>query len=329
MHDFVSPFWGWFILIGTLGSIAALTWFVWHFSSKRGAELEMPESDQPQTMGHTWDGDLAEFNNPLPMWWLKLFYYTLAFGVIYLFLFPGLGAFQGVLGWSSWGQYDKAMERAEEEYGPIFARYLSQDLAQVATDPDAHAIGASLYATYCTTCHGSDAGGAIGYPNLRDDDWLYGGEPETIKTSILNGRQGLMPAWAEILDEQQVADVTEYIISLSGRAAKDDAKVRGQEVFMGNCAACHGAEGLGNPLMGAPNLTDNTWLYGSSIARIKESINAGRQGVMPAHGEFLGEAKVHLLAAYIYSLTASSAPVESAEVEDEAKDNLALNSAGQ
>ena len=234
-----------------------------------------------------------------------MFYITLVFGSIYLVLYPGLGNFQGLLGWSEKGQYDREVQKAEEIYGPLFNRFLGQDLKAVAADPEAQEMGKRLYSTYCTQCHGSDARGALGFPNLTDNDWLYGGEPETIKTSIMNGRNGMMPPWGEILGNDGVFNVAAYIQSLSGREVDAVVAAKGKETFSTTCAACHGPEGKGTQAMGAPNLTDNVWLYGGSNKRIIESITHGRMGKMPAHAEFLGEAKVHLLAAYVYSLSAN------------------------
>ncbi len=232
-----------------------------------------------------------------------MFYITLFFGIGYLLLYPGSGVFGGAFKWSETGQYDQEMRVAEQKYGPLFEKYRTQELAAVAANPEALNMGKRLFMTYCTGCHGSDAGGGPGYPNLRDSDWLYGGEPEQIKASIMNGRSGAMPAWGAMLGQEGVFNVSEYVISLSGRKASADAAAAGKEKFQQVCAACHGADGKGNQALGAPNLTDNIWLYGGSQAAIMKTISEGRNGRMPAHGEFLGEAKVHLLAAYIWSLS--------------------------
>lgn len=299
MADFTSKFWEWYIFILVVASIAAcFALVVWMQRGKRPAKVE--------TMGHVWDGDLEELNNPLPMWWLYMFYITLFFGIVYLLLYPGSGVFAGAFKWSGVGQYQQEMKKADERYGPLFEKYLTQDLRQVAQDPEALKMGKRLYMTYCTNCHGSDAGGGPGYPNLRDGDWLWGGEPEQIKASIRDGRAGFMPAHAAILGSEGVFNVSEYVLSLSGRKVNANAAAAGKEKFETICAACHGKDGKGNKLMGAPNLTDNIWLYGGSQAAVMKTISDGRQGKMPAHGEFLGEAKVHLLAAYIYSLSGST-----------------------
>jgi cytochrome c oxidase cbb3-type subunit 3 len=239
----------------------------------------------------------------MPRWWLWLFYLTIIFTGVYLALYPGLGSFKGFLQWSEVGEYQKEMDRAEDTYGPLFAAYAKRDLADLAKDPAAREIGQRLFATYCSTCHGSDARGARGYPNLTDNDWLWGGEPDTIETTILNGRQGMMPPFGPILGEDGVEQVANYVMSLSGREVDAAKAAEGKTLFETQCVACHGGDGKGNQMLGAPNLTDETWLYGGSPKTIVKTITAGRQGVMPAHEAFLGKDKVHVLAAYVYSLS--------------------------
>jgi len=298
MADFTSNFWNWYITILTVLSILACLWLIRWMST--GAQ----KTDKVESTGHVWDGDLTELNNPLPRWWLGLFYITIAFGGFYLLLYPGLGSFSGLLDWSSKGQYEEEVERANAEVGPLFARYQQTPVLDLIKDETALKVGERLYANYCTTCHGSDARGARGYPNLRDGDWLWGGTPADIETTILYGRQAAMPSWEAALGgERGVDEVTQYVLSLSGRATISELADEGKKKYEIFCVACHGADGTGNPALGAPNLTDDTWLYGGSLTRIAESIAKGRNGVMPAQGEFLGEAKVHLLAAYIYSLS--------------------------
>jgi cytochrome c oxidase cbb3-type subunit 3 len=299
MADFTGEFWSWLIGIVTVVSILALFWLnIWNTTPRR------KRGETTETTGHVWDGDLKELNNPLPRWWLNLFYITLVFGLGYLVLFPGLGSFAGVLGWSSQGRYEREVAAADERFGPLYEKYLRQDLAAVAANAEAVKIGERLFVNYCTTCHGADARGAPGYPNLRDADWLWGGAPQTIKASIVEGRSGAMPAWGTVLGQAGAADVAEHVLSLSGKRVIDDsAAARGKEKFAQLCVACHGAEGRGNPALGAPDLTDEVWLYGGSQRAVIESIEKGRNGRMPAHREFLGEAKSHLLAAYVYSLS--------------------------
>ncbi|HEY5738690.1 MAG TPA: cytochrome-c oxidase, cbb3-type subunit III [Gammaproteobacteria bacterium] len=298
MADFNSDFWHWYIAIATIISILACVWLVRWMTS--GFE----KKDQVENTGHVWDGDLTELNNPLPRWWLGLFYLTLAFGGFYLLLYPGLGSFQGLLGWSSKGAYEQEVETIEAEVRPLFERYSQTPVLDLIEDEDALKVGERLFLTYCSTCHGSDARGARGYPNLRDRAWLWGGDPQSIKTSITNGRVAAMPAWlAPLGGEAGVDEVTQYVLSLSGRPAIEEMAAKGKLKYQTFCVACHGPEGKGNPALGAPNLTDGNWLYGGSITRIAESIANGRNGQMPAQAERLGEAKIHLLTAYVYSLS--------------------------
>lgn len=296
MSDFVSDFWHWFIIIPTVIGILALFPLIY---MNRGSE-SAGESDKT---GHVWDDDLEEYNNPLPGWWLNMFVITLIFSIVYLVLYPGLGRFEGLLQWSSLQQYKNQVQIAEETYGPRFQKYAAIDIKTLAKDEEALKSGERLYANYCSVCHGSDARGAKGYPNLRDQDWLYGGEPDQIKTSILNGRQAAMPPWEAVLGENGVLDVTEYVLSLSGREHDEGAAARGKVQFGAICAACHQADGTGNKDLGAPNLTNRIWLYGGSKKSVIGSIAKGRSGNMPAHKEFLGDDRVHVLAAYIYSLS--------------------------
>jgi cytochrome c oxidase cbb3-type subunit 3 len=301
MADFTSGGWSIFITVITVVSLIALAILCWALSARTGA-------GSVETSGHVWDEDLEEYNNPLPRWWLNMFYITIAWGFLYLIAYPGLGTFKGMLGWSQEGQYESEIAAAEAKYAPVFAKFAGMDLAQVAQDPEAQKIGGRLFAAYCTTCHGSDGGGARGFPNLRDGDWLWGGDAVAVKTTILNGRQAAMPAWGAIIGADGVQQVTAYVEKLAGRATDEAAAAKGAQVYQTNCVACHGAEGKGNPMMGAPNLTDDVWLYGGSTVRIAESIDKGRNGIMPAQAEVLGEEKVHLLAAYVLSLGGGAQP---------------------
>ena len=294
--SFSEGFWNIFIIVVTLGSIGVLYYFVYCMS--RGKQ-----STTDQTTGHVWDEDLAELNNPLPVWWKYMFYISLTFGLVYLVLYPGLGSNEMLLKWTSTGEYEEEMAEAEATYGPLFAKYEKIPVAELATNIEALRMGERLYASYCTQCHGSDAGGVPGYPNLRDSDWIWGGTPDRIEETILKGRTGAMPGWAAVLGDAGVTQVSAYVQSLSGREVDNTAAQAGHELFTKNCAACHQADGKGNTALGAVNLTDKTWLYGGSPKTIENTISKGRQGKMPAHEAFLGKAKVHLLAAYIYSLS--------------------------
>lgn len=297
MADFTSSGWSLFIAIVTLLSIAFCVWLA----------LALARSKAPgkasDTTGHRWDETLEEYNNPLPRWWLGLFLITCVFALVYLVLYPGLGAFPGVLGWTQKGQYEREVARVDEVAAPLFARYLAQEIPVVARDPEARAIGERMYLTYCVQCHGSDAKGSRGFPDLSDRDWLYGGDPETIKATITAGRNGIMTPMGEALGgEKEVHDVAHYVLSLSGSTHEAARATAGKEKFA-LCAACHGEDGKGNPALGAPNLTDQTWLYGGSFATIVETIEKGRTNQMPAFGEMLNEGKLHVLAAYVWGLS--------------------------
>ena len=298
MSDFVSGFWSVYTATLTLAGIVACVALLVAMSTRR-----KPPGTKPELHGHVWDGDLAEYDNPLPRWWMWLFVLTIVFSLAYLALYPGLGSFAGAFEWTSRDAYRTETERAESRYGPTFNRYLEQGLAVVAEDPEALAIGQRLYLTYCAQCHGSDARGSIGFPNLRDKDWLYGGEPETIKASIMEGRNGVMPPMGTAVGGEPGAKyLMHYLFSLSGRGHNSLDAALGKQRF-GACAACHGADGKGNKALGAPDLTDDLWLHGGSEPAIVQTIMMGRKSQMPAHKEFLGEAKAHLLAAYVYSLS--------------------------
>lgn len=303
MSDFVNEFWNWFVILAVLISIigCAVLLFVQSKASFTAGK----------TCGHVWDETLEEYNNPMPKWWSWLFYITVVFSLVYLVLYPGLGSFQGVFGWSSAGQHKAEVEKVDAQVKPLFDKYLQMDLKAVAADKDAMEMGKRLYLTYCMQCHGSDARGAKGFPNLADADWLWGGEPEQIVETIANGRTGMMPPYGG--NEEAVGgpsgakEVAHYVRSLSGLAHDSLLATKGKEKFETACSACHGPEGTGMHALGAPNLTDKVWLYGSSEATIVETITKGRQNVMPAWKEFLGDGKVHVLAAYVFGLSQNPA----------------------
>jgi cytochrome c oxidase cbb3-type subunit 3 len=299
MADFTHNFWNLFVIIVSIVSILACGVFL-YFLSRTKIQIK---DGKVETTGHTWDENLQEFNNPLPRWWMMLFYITVVFAIGYLILFPGLGNIKGVLGWSSTGEYNKEIAKAHEKYGPIYAKYAATALEEVAKDPAAMAIGQRIYVNNCAQCHGTDARGGKGFPNLTDKDWLYGGDSVAIKTTLLEGRNGMMPPMADAVGGPAgVENVANYVLSLSGSPHDSIKAAAGKELFAA-CAACHGAEGKGMTAMGAPNLTDKIWLYGGTVASISETINKGRAGVMPAWKDILGEEKVHLVSAYVYSLS--------------------------
>lgn len=298
MSDFVSGFWNVYVVVIVLGSIFACALLLY----MQGKAKFTPG----KTMGHVWDETLEEYNNPMPKWWSWLFVITVIFGLVYLALYPGLGSFKGLLGWTSVGQYKLERERMDAVVNPLYAKYSAMDLQAVAGDKQAMEMGKRLYMTYCMQCHGADARGAKGFPNLTDGDWLYGGEPAQIEQTIADGRMGVMPAHAQ-LGADTIKDLANYVRSLSGLPNDSVRAAKGKEAFASaGCSGCHGPDGKGMTAIGAPNLTDNVWLYGSSENTIIETITNGRQNKMPAWKEFLGEPKVHLLAAYVLSLGKSA-----------------------
>jgi cytochrome c oxidase cbb3-type subunit 3 len=271
-----------------------------------------PATAGPQTTGHIWDGDLREYNNPLPRWWLWLFIITIVFAAVYLVAYPGFGNFAGTLGWSSHSQHAEQAAANEALIQKTLAPFADQPVEALARDPAALRIGRNLFVNNCAQCHGSDGRGAPGFPNLTDDDWLWGGEPATIVQTITEGRTAVMAPWKDVLGPQGLDDVVAYVLSFSGRTAPAGDAARGKEKFIEICSACHGADGHGNKLLGAPNLTDNIWLFGGAPATIRETVSNGRQGVMPAHGERLGATRIKLLAAYVLSIGPKLPPLPAA-----------------
>ena len=282
----------WFVTIVTVVSILACIWLI-HWSTKQSQGIA-----DDATMGHKWDGDLEEYNNPLPRWWLYLFYITIIFALVYFALYPGLGNFAGTLGWSQEGQYDKEIVTANERYEPIYAAFGAQPADELLNNQDALRLGASLYQSYCTACHGSDARGAKGYPNLADNDWLYGGTADAIEYTLVNGRNGVMPPMGAVFDEAGLNALATLLADVPADAATID-----NTQYQAVCAACHGADGRGLQALGAPNLRDDIWLYGGSVEEIKYGIVNGRNNMMPPHGNLLGPARTRILTAYIMSLS--------------------------
>ncbi len=294
----MSTFWSIYITAITVGTLVGCFWLV-RYTMRVNPGEELGEKE----MGHKWDGDLVEYNNPLPKWWLNLFYGTIIFAAIYLALYPGLGSWQGLFGWSSTKQYEQEVKTAEEKYGPLYAKYAQVPLEELAKNDEAMKIGQSLFGNNCAQCHGSFGLGNKGFPNLTDNDWLWGGSPDAIKHSVLYGRTAAMPAWAPTLGEDGVKAVTEYVLSLSGRAGDQALAEKGKQTYNTMCVGCHGADGKGNQMLGAANLTDDIWLYGGSREDILETIANGRNGKMPAWEKVLGKDKSHLVAAYVLSLS--------------------------
>jgi cytochrome c oxidase cbb3-type subunit 3 len=298
MSDFFNAGWSIYVAAVTLlGLVACLALLV------VAARRRVMASDN--TTGHVWDEDLRELNNPLPRWWMWLFVITVLFSFGYLALYPGLGSVQGTLGWTSLNQHQAEVEKARAAAAPVYAAFAGKPAEELAKNAQAMAIGERLFANNCATCHGSDARGSKGFPNLTDGDWLWGGQPETIAQTIKDGRQGVMPPMAEALGTgDDVRNVAHYVLSLSGSPHNSLAAQLGREKFAA-CAACHGAEGKGNPALGAPNLTDKVWLHGWGEQAIVAQIQRGKTNVMPAHGERLSAEQIQVLSAYVWSLSAA------------------------
>lgn len=320
----MSTFWSLWIIVITFITIAFVAAVLWWCSKN---ETGVPDGED---MGHEYDG-IRENNHPLPKWWYILFWGSIVFSLGYLLLFPGLGGFQGLLNWKSMDNtvknvaesqqviaqaqankelnaYAKELDDAKTQFSTLFESIAKQpdgelaSITQLAENPEALKIGQRLFLQNCAQCHGSGAQGMLGFPNLTDHDWLYGGEPESIKTTIMQGRIGEMPPWKDALGEQGLQEVTSYVLSLSGRKVNFKEAQAGKLKF-GMCAACHGADAKGNPAFGAPDLTDNIWLYGSSRQEVENSIAYGRGGVMPAWQSILGEQKIQMISAYVWQLS--------------------------
>ena len=312
----MTTFWSLYVTVLSLGTIFALTWLL--LSTRKGQRTEQTD----ETVGHSFDG-IEEYDNPLPKWWFMLFVGTILFAVVYLALYPGLGNWKGLLpgyedGWTQDKQWQKEVDKADALYGPLYAKYAAMPLAEVAQDGQALKMGGRLFSTYCSICHGSDAKGAAGFPNLSDSNWRWGGEPETIKASILHGRMAVMPAWGNSIGEDGVKNVAAYVRhSLAGLPlpAGNTADLQaGQRLFSSTCAVCHGPQGQGMAALGAPDLSHPAgWIYGSSLTQLQQTIRYGRNGQMPAQDAYLGNDKVHLLAAYVLSLGQPASQATAAE----------------
>lgn len=297
MSDFTSGFWSFYVAGLTLVSIIACLVLLWISGTTKAATL------QDNTTGHVWDGDLKEMNNPLPKWWVYLFVITVVFALVYGLLYPTFGKFQGVLGWSSTGQHTAEVAKVEAAIAPIYARFKDMTPEAIAADPQANAIGERLFMNYCAQCHGSDARGARGFPNLTDNDWLGDGSPDAIKAVIANGRNGVMPAMAAAVGgPEDVRNVAHYVLSLSDTPHDPVRAVQGKAKFA-SCAACHGADGKGLSAIGAPNLTDGVWLHGWGEEAIVRAVNNGINNAMPGQAALLNSDQIDVLAAYVWGMS--------------------------
>ena len=303
----MSMGWTWYVIALVALNIVGCVWLLWWTARRR------PGDPKPEDTLHTWDGDIQEYNKPLPRWWINLFYLTIVFGLGYLFWFGGLGNIPGYSGWSSPNEHaaDKKVEDAKLEQ--TFKPYADQPIDQLAKDAKAVALGRSIFSNTCATCHGSSGQGAIGYPNLTDEIWHWGGAPEQILTSILDGREGVMPEWGPVLTGMGGDKAVDYTIAYMRTLSAPETlqnnfmAAQGKKLYEGVCVACHGIEGKGNPEIGAPDLSDDYWMYGSSRESLIKTIAQGRHGSMPAHRELLGETRARLVGAYVWSLSHNQA----------------------
>jgi cytochrome c oxidase cbb3-type subunit 3 len=316
----MNAFWSWYISILVVANTVGLVWLL--LASSRGKKRGEPQQD---TTGHVWDEDLRELNNPLPLWWLGLFLITVVFMAGYLVFYPGLGANPGTYGWTSSKEVAADLADNNRKLEAVFSRFRGQSVEQLENDPNAQKIGQNIFANNCAACHGSDAHGAKGYPNLTDSDWLYGGTPDIVVTTITKGRTGVMPPWGPVLGDKGVEEVANYVLTLSGQKADAAKAEAGKERYMSICVVCHGPEGKGNQTLGAPNLTDNIWLYGGTLDDIKTSIKNGRNGTMPAWEATLGPDRIRLVAAWVLK---HAPPVEAAPAAEPAAAEPAPAAAG-
>jgi cytochrome c oxidase cbb3-type subunit 3 len=293
----MSTFWHIYIIILVTTCIGLCAWILmWT------RKIDIKDMAEDGTTGHEYDG-IKEYNNPLPRWWITMFWLSIVFAIGYLIAYPGFGRFPGVLGWTSHKEVAADEAAYQKQYGAIYTNFAKVPIEELINDPRAMKIAGKLFANNCAACHGSNAKGGQGFPNLTDNDWLYGGTPERVKETLLKGRNAMMPAWGETLGEDKVRQVAHYVMSLSGKSANPADVAAGQEIFTANCVACHGSDAKGNTMLGAPNLTDAIWLYGGSESAIIKTLTFGRNGHMPAQEQLLGAERVHLLAAYVLSLS--------------------------
>jgi cytochrome c oxidase cbb3-type subunit 3 len=297
----MSTGWSLFVIVLVLANVIGCVWLL---VSNRNVKIDPAEKGRPT--GHDFDG-IEELNNPLPAWWTWLFVGSIIFSAGYLVLYPGFGNFEGILGWTSAKEVEQATARADAQYGPIFAGYLAREIPDLLGDERAVGMGSRIFANRCSVCHGSDARGGPGYPNLANHDWLYGGTPDRIVTSVTNGRNGLMPPFAAAIGgDEGVRNMTEYVLSLSGRDHDPVQALAAKPTYDSLCGICHGANSTGNIDIGAPDLTDNIWLHGGRREDIVRALNEGLASQMPAHRDLLSPARIHLAALYVFSLSADA-----------------------
>jgi len=285
-----------FIIVLVVINVGGCLWLIaWTMN------MNTDESDSDST-GHVWDGDLKEYNNPLPKWWLNTFYLSIVFTVVYLVLYPGFGSFPGVLGWTQTGQYQAQVEATRERYASVYAAFTGIPLAELASNEDAIRLGRNTFMNNCASCHGSDGRGAKGFPNLTDGEWLHGGAPEVIYTTIANGRTGVMAPMGAVIGDEGADQIIDYLLADEGDTS--EAVALGKQKFMtSGCIGCHGMDATGNQAVGAPSLRDGIYLHGGTREELRETIVNGRVNRMPAQLDLIGEDRVRLVTAYVLSLS--------------------------
>ena len=299
MSDFFNNGWAIFVGAATVLGLLGCLWLLWVASKRRPMAAD-------NSTGHVFDEDLVEMNNPLPRWWMILFVLTVVFAFGYVVAYPGLGSMAGQLGWTSKNQLAAEQQAAGRAMDTVYADLKGVPAERLSRNPKAMAIGERLFINNCAACHGSDAKGSKGFPNLTDTDWLHGGSPEKIEESITAGRQGMMPPMAAAVGTaEDVHNVAHYVLSLSGSANNSIAAAAGRSKFAA-CAACHGVDGKGNLAIGSPNLTDRIWLHGWGEDAIVDMVTHGKTNVMPAQAGRLTPEQIHVLAAYVWNLSKST-----------------------
>ena len=300
----MSGGWSWYVIALVALNIGGCVWLLWWTAKRR------PGDPAPTDTSHVWDGDITEYNKPLPKWWINLFWITLIFGIGYIAWYPGFGNFAGYGKWTSQQEHAQSKAAYDAKLEETFAPYKGQPINVLAANRDAVKLGRSIFNNTCATCHGSSATGAIGYPNLTDDIWHWGGTPDRVLETVLDGREGVMPEWGTVLTGMGGENAVDYVVAYVRTLSNPDKSLyndymasQGKKLYEGICVACHGIDGKGNPEIGAPNLTDDYWLYGGDTASLIATISKGRHGSMPAHRALLGETRVRLVAAYVYSLS--------------------------
>ena len=287
----MTTFWHWFVILGTMLSLAGVLWLL--FANRT--------TQSNEKTGHSWDG-IEEYDNPLPMWWVWMFVGSVVFTLIYLAVYPGLGNFEGAIDWTSTDQHQSEVDRHDARFAELYASLASMSAAELAQSRPGMQVGRRIFINNCSTCHGVNGAGAPGFPNLADAQWIWGGSQADVERSILDGRNAQMPPWGPALGNAGVTNVANFVLALSGREHDAQKAAAGAPQYQTFCVSCHGPDGKGNALLGAPDLTNDIWLYGGDLVSIAETIRQGRNGMMPAHKDILGEQRSKIVATYVKTL---------------------------